>query len=259
VSRPALLALATFLSTTATSYAVQAAPTAAIAAPVFAPSAFNATESDVSEAYPDVAAFCAAVLVNANVPRSQDTPDPNAPPRSYRTPSCKIIPVGASFASNTEFQAVRAVRVTGADFAYSTLLVKVPRGFVPMPLRWNEEDPTDPGCPSIVYGIGIERIAIEHGLLVVVALGEDVTFIDVSDAPVDSGARTRLVRQVSVARQVGESLHTRTFSASSGAPLGWKRQPHQDHALPWERLVWRDWHEVHVRADGTLSLPTTRS
>lgn len=222
--------------------------------PAFAPSAFYAMDSEASGVFPDVAAFCSAALRDTEVSRSRDTPDPSAP-RPRRVPRCRRIPVGATFAGNAEFTAVRAVRVVGSDFAYSTLLVKVDRGFVPLPVGWDEEGPNDPGCPSIVRSIGVERVEIERGLLVVVALGVNQTWVEVPEGSAgDTGARTQLFRQVTVVKRSGDTLHTRTFLGWSGPPLGWKRQPHADGKVPWGRLPWRDWHDVHVLADGTLDL-----
>ena len=117
-------------------------------------------------------------------------------------------------------------------------------------------DPDDPGCPSIVRLVGIESVRIEHGLLVVVGLGVDQTWVDVTQGSMgDSGARDRLLREVSVAKRVGDGLHTRTFQAWSGPQLGWKVQPRPGRTVPWSRLMWRDWRAAHVLADGTLDLP----
>src|SRR5262249_15123664 len=114
----------------------------------------------------------------------------------------------------------------------------------------------DPGCPSIVRAIGVERVGVENGLLVVVAFGVTQTWVDVPENSTgDTGARPMLVRQVTIAKHVGDALHTRTFNAWSGPPLGWKRQPRADRWVPWDRLIWREWHAVHVLADGTLDLP----
>jgi hypothetical protein len=203
--------------------------------PVFGPSAYSTSDGEESSVFVDVAAFCRA---------------------QKQAAVCREIAVGVSFAGNAEFQAIRAVRVTASDFADSRLLVKIDRGLVPLPVSWNVIDPEDPGCPSIVNLIGIERVIVQRGMLVVVALGVNHTVVDVPEGTVgDTGLRPQMLRVVTVVKRVGDTLHTRSFDAYSGPPLGWKRQTRQDRFVPWDKLAWREWRDVHVRADGTLDVP----
>jgi hypothetical protein len=213
----------------------------------FAPSAYDAIDRESSTVFPDLDAYCHAALHDVDRSRS---------PHASRTPRCNRIPFGVGFAGNAEFQGVRAVRVVRGDEAYSALLVKVDRGFMGVAVAWDVEDPEDPGCPSIARNIGIERIEIQNGLLVVVALAVLSTMVEVPEGSVgDAGWRLELRRQVTVVKRVGETLHTRMFPSWSGPALGWKRQPRANRIVPWDRLMWRDWQDVRALADGTLDLP----
>ncbi len=220
--------------------------------PVFAPSELFGTDRDVIEVFPGVSGYCEA----ATRPLAE-TLAPSSAPKAKT--SCKEIPVGVPFHGDRQFLGLRAVRVvTAPNAAYSTLLVQVDRGFVPLPVWWNVDDPSDPGCPSLVRDTGLSRIVIENGLLVIVALGATSTFVEVPENTInDSGQRLRLVRQVNIVKQVGPTLHTRTFDAWSGPPLGTKVQPSGARFVPWDRLMWREWRDFHVQADGTVTVQGT--
>jgi hypothetical protein len=217
--------------------------------PAFAPDDFVGADRDIIEAFPDVASYCEA----ATRPLA-GSPAPSSAPKAKM--SCHEIPVGVPFHGDRRFLGLRAIRVvTAPDASYSTLLVRVDRGLVPLPIWWNVDDPSDPGCPSIVRDTGLSRIVIENGLLVIVALGATSTYVAVSGNDTgDSGERLRLVRQLNIVKQDGATLHTRTFDAWSGPPLGRKVQPSGTRFVPWDQLRWSEWHDFHVQADGTLTI-----
>ena len=219
------------------------------AQPVFAPSELAGTDREITEAFPDVASYCEA----ATRPLAEP-PAPSIAPRAKT--SCKEIPLGVPFHGDRRFLGLRALRiVTAPDTAYSMLLVHVDRGFVPLAIWWNVDDPSDPGCPSIVRDTGLSRIVIENGLLVIVALGETSTYVEVPENAInDSGQRLRLVRQINIVNGEGPTLHTRTLDAWSGPPLGKKVQPSGTRFVPWDRLLWREWRDFHVQADGTVTI-----
>lgn len=219
------------------------------AQPAFAPSEFFGTDSDITEAFPDVASYCEVATRPHAAPSA-----PSSAPKA--TTSCKEIPVGVPFRGDRRFLGLRALRiVTAPGAAYSTLLVQIDRGFVPLPIWWSVDDPSDPGCPSIVRDTGLSQLVIENGLLVIVALGATSTYVEVPENAIgDSGERLRLVRQINIVKQDGPTLHTRKLDAWSGPPLGKKVQPSGSRFVAWDHLLWREWRDFHVQADGTVTI-----
>jgi hypothetical protein len=213
----------------------------------FAAADFSTYDSDLEPAATDVHAWCATTIGKALASAAQ------VPPVAVQ-PRCEEIATGVPFEKGAGFHAVRAVRVFDGSATYSTLLVESALGVSALPVSWDVDDPNDPGCPSIVRGESIEQLRVQNGLLVVVMLGVTTRFVEVPDGPTpDSGARAALVREVTVAKLDGTTIHARKFEAWSGPELGEKVQP-TEMRVAWSSLAWKRRRGFVVNGDGTLAL-----
>lgn len=93
-------------------------------------------------------------------------------------PSCKETPLKmrAPFAGDASFTAVHAVRLYDGITSWSQLVVQTPKGMFTFPIRWDHDDPLDPGCPSIVRMYSLRAVRIENGHLVAVLDGGRTSF-----------------------------------------------------------------------------------
>lgn len=212
----------------------------------FARSQYMPLDDETTDAYESVAAFCAEA--NSWEPGQADGMTPGKR-------SCKEIPLGVSFSGDgkTYTKKTAAVRIFDGISSYSLLLLGTSRGLMPMPVGWDSNDPNDPGCPSIVRLVGVERISMDQGLVVIIAKGEDRTMVGPKNDK-DSGWRRRLLPVVVLAKLDGEVMHTRRFEKWGGLWLGEKVQP-GEIAIPWSKIPWSGRPPIKVRADGTLDVP----
>lgn len=201
-------------------------------ATAFAATDLMVTDESIEVEHADVASFCKAQI------------------------GCFEIALPVKFSPSGAFRALHAVRVKAEGYAYTTLLVEVAGGVAPLAVSYDVDDPNDPGCPSIVRKIGIERVSIESGVLVVVALGETTTWTDPApDDTNDSGARGALVPVVSIAKADGKLVHLRQFQTMGGPDLGSIVQP-SARFVPWHKLAWKNRTPFSIERDGTLTLHT---
>jgi hypothetical protein len=196
--------------------------------------------------YGSLAAYCDAVQDRAAKRRE-----------SYETPvavgevGCVEVPAGVRFQPGGGFLGVRALRVKDGEGGYTALLAQRAEGLLALPVTWDVDDPNDPGCGSIVRDTGLEEVTVQHGALVVVSLGERVTYVSAADD--EDGAREVLLRSVMVVRSSGESFVGRGFAqaAYGGPELGFKLQP-SVRSKPWSRVPWTDRQPVVVDSEGRL-------
>ena len=194
----------------------------------FGPSELMVLDQSLDLEHRDVASFCKAQI------------------------GCFEIALPVEFSPNKSFRGLHAVRVKTEGYAYSTLLAEVPGGVAPLGVSFDVVNPDDPGCPSYVREIGIERVSIENGMLVVVALGTTTTFVDPAPGDSgDSGARQALLPVVSIAKLDGERVHLRHFQSMGGPELGSIVQP-STRFVPWHKLAWKNRVPFAIKADGTM-------
>ena len=169
---------------------------------------------------------------------------------------CELVRLHVAFRGDRQYRELRELRVFDGEARYSTLVVVGPRGVARVPLSWNVDDPTDPGCPSIVRPLALEQARVENGHLVLVALGVTAGWAEPLGDD-DPGMRDLLVREVAVAKWVGDELVLRHYPQFAGPELGTKLRPTFDSHLPWEVLPWSGRQEFVVLADGTLQVAHT--
>jgi hypothetical protein len=200
--------------------------------------------------YGSLAAYCDAVQDRAAKRRE-----------SYETPvtvgdvGCVEVSPGVGFRPGGGFLGLRALRVRDGEGGYTVVLAQRAEGLLALPVSWDVDDPNDPGCGSIVRDTGLEEVTVQHGALVVVSLGERVTWVEPPEgqASDEDGARQMLLRSVMVVRPSGESFLGRGFAqaAFGGPELGFKLQP-AARFTNWTRLPWRDRQPVLVDSQGRL-------
>ena len=216
----------------------------ALPQPHFALSDLPVSDSSTPLEARSLAEVCAAFLAAEPVASREGVP---GKPRS-----CTPLALSTPFTPTQQYLGVSALRLFDGTAAFSQLYVQTPSGLAALPVGWDVVDPDDPGCPSMVRLAGVEQLRVERGMLVVVALGEDSTWVDPINEQ-DGGRRTRLTPQVVLADLDGDVLHTRVFQPRmfGGADLGEKVQPAPTE-VPWHRLDWSGRRGFSVSAGGTL-------
>lgn len=222
-------------------------------APSFAfQDAFGATEGSAA----DVAAACAAfVAAQASAKPVFETD----PPLEPKEPTCAEVPLPFAFAPSGAFRSVHVVaRQTRFQGRGRALVVETPRGFFTSPFTWGvRDDPSDPGCPSIVREEDVEAVRVDNGQLVVVYAGTRGTWVDTRNAPGDDGYREVLVRGAYWGRLDGAGALTfRHWNPQYQEALGHKTQPdgRRDKRVPWSALPWVDERPFHVDRAGALRI-----
>ncbi|MBK6520010.1 MAG: hypothetical protein IPM79_37715 [Polyangiaceae bacterium] len=212
--------------------------------PHFEPSDLPVSDSSTPIEARSLSEVCAAFMAVPPVASREGVP---GKPRS-----CKPLTLSTPFTPTQQYLGVSALRLFDGTAAFSQLYVQTPSGLAALPVGWDVVDPDDPGCPSMVRLAGVEQLRVERGMLVVVALGEDSTWVDPINEQ-DGGRRTRLTPQVVLADLDGDVLHTRVFQPRmfGGADLGEKVQPAPTE-VPWHRLDWSGRRGFSVSARGTL-------
>ncbi|NUP07329.1 MAG: hypothetical protein HOW73_14860 [Polyangiaceae bacterium] len=229
--------------------APQPAPAIPQETPVFAPSEHLVWDDEVTAEHASVASFCA--WENASPAYGLDD---GTPPGKR---ACREIAVPVPFKPDKAYLGVAAVRVFDGAASYSLLLLKTSSGWSTLPVAWGAEDPSDPGCPSIVRKVGVERIGIDNGILTVMTLGEDTTWVDTHESDMDGGARGRLVRQITIAKVDGATVHTRSYTGFGAPVLGHKIQPRVKR-VAWSALPWVDRRSFEITDKGLLLVDEPR-
>ncbi len=121
---------------------------------------------------PTFAAVCARyvkTLVDAKVEREEE-----AKTRGLKlsAPSCEEMPFAVPFTGDATYRQVKLARVSNGVATEARVVVELPRGWVVTPLGWSIDDPTDPGCPTIVRARRIEALRVENGHLLALLDGE---------------------------------------------------------------------------------------
>lgn len=170
---------------------------------------------------------------------------------SPRPLACSPIKASFKFTPTQDYLDVQAVRFFDGYAESFGLYVRVPEGWVELPVFWGTDDRGFPGCPSIVRHRAVEQVRVERGVLVVVMLGEDIAWVQDGEA---SDQRPRLTPQLVIAKRDGATVHTRRFLSQflGGPSLGEKVQP-AGRRVPWHALSWHDRKPFSVTADGLLS------
>jgi hypothetical protein len=181
-------------------------------------------------------------------------------------PFCVEEPLELPFTSVAPYKSVHAVRVSNGIGSHRELVVETARGFFFTSIRWAENDPRDPGCPSIVRNISVEEVRVEHGYLVAIVAGERMGYVEVPNvAPdFDDGMRVELVRSVYWSKDDGTAFQTQYWSAQYNQNFGSKLQPRNNRryragmdpvsipGLPWSTIAWRGLRPFRITQSGTL-------
>jgi hypothetical protein len=122
--------------------------------------------ADIAEpASRDAAALCRDYVkrLDATKAEREDTAKTNN--LKLGTPSCSDAPLGVAFAGDATYKSALLVHTFDGLRKSVHVAVELARGFVITPIGWTTDDPTDPGCPSIVRPEGLEVLRIENGHL----------------------------------------------------------------------------------------------
>jgi hypothetical protein len=210
---------------------------------------------------------CSAWLKKLSEQLAEQKPEENAEYLKRGVPFCVEEPLELPFAPIAPYKSVHAVRVSGGIGSHHELVVETARGFFFTGMRWGENDPRDPGCPSIVRNISVEEVRVDNGNLVAIVAGERMGYVEVpNEAPdFDDGGRVELVRSVYWSKDDGTVFQTQYWSAQYNQNFGSKLQPRnnwrfvrvgmnriQVPGLPWSAIAWKGLRPFRITQSGTL-------
>jgi hypothetical protein len=121
---------------------------------------------------PDLAAVCASFLKSRATDKASREVEAKERGLKLIAPSCAEEPFAVPFTGDATYRDVKLVRLSDGIGTYTRVVVKLPRGWVITPFGWSIDDPTDPGCMTILRVKGIEAIRVQNGHLLAVLDGE---------------------------------------------------------------------------------------
>jgi hypothetical protein len=177
-------------------------------------------------------------------------------------PSCVEVPAPVPFTPAAPYKSVRALKLNDGLRSGTDLVVETARGFFLLNAMYQEIDPTDPGCPSIVRMESIEELRVENGHLLVVAAATRGSYVDPAP-PDEDGYRYALVRMALWAKDDGKTFVTRLWNPQFHGGLGEKIQPFGPlkyvngaqvpvPSRPWSSIPWKDLVNFRITPNGTL-------
>ena len=171
-------------------------------------------------------------------------------------PSCVEEAPAPAFTPAAPYKSVHVVRLDNGLGHGKGLVVETARGFWLPPIQWaTRDDPTDPGCPSVVRPETIEEIHVENGYLVVIYGGTRTTYVDTPLGPEDPGNRELLVRSVYWGKEDAKGvLSFRHWNAQYQEAFGTKTQPHWAKKVDYRSLPWSDLRNFYVDPTGAIRL-----
>jgi hypothetical protein len=98
-------------------------------------------------------------------------------------PSCEILKTTLSLPTNELYRHLNALRIDDGVVRSTTLVVEVARGYVPLPVYYSQEDPTDPGCPSFFRANGIQAPRVENGHLIITLNSRQLDWANENNKP----------------------------------------------------------------------------
>jgi hypothetical protein len=98
-------------------------------------------------------------------------------------PSCEILKTTILLPTNKLYRHLNALRIFDGVVRSTTLVVEVARGYVPLPVYYSQEDPTDPGCPSFFRANGIQVPRVENDHLIITLNSQQLDLTNESGKP----------------------------------------------------------------------------
>jgi hypothetical protein len=192
----------------------------------------------IAEAYATIDALCTDYVVRANHYLHDGRLD--APPEENFQPGepwCRSEGPFVAFAADGAYRSLRVVGAYDGIRTESRLVLETPRGLELTPISWAEEDPTDPGCGSIVRPEFIDAAYVEHGHLVVMLGGTRSAYVEPTEDG-DDGYRAGLVKVASWCKEDGAALNCFELGGGFGMYLAAKTAPKADWRPDWASLAW---------------------
>jgi hypothetical protein len=202
------------------------------------------------ERFASPAALCKAYVARAKDVRASSPPHHDESIVAH-APRCVAEATSLPFTGTRTWKSLRVAHVDDGIGRASRLLLETPSGWHLGPMAWNERDPRDPGCPSIVRDISVHGAGVQNGRLVVIMAGERTTYVEPTSED-DHGGRTELVRTPWWATESNGDVSFRsTQTFLSGGILGSKVQPTR-RWVDWSTIPWSGLRTFHVEANGEV-------
>lgn len=205
-------------------------------------------------AFPDLAALCDDNTTRARKENAANAAFLSEMSVRVGTPTCREEPQTLSFTPDATYTGLRTVRWSNGWRTESTFILVTPRGLVITPIAWAVDNPTDPGCPSIVRPAEIEEVRIENGFFVATVVGERLGYSPNPVGQNDDGTRLEHVRGAAWCKEAAGRLICKSHNPQYLPALGSKLQPvtgWKEH-VPWSTLPWRELREFHIGPEGAL-------
>ena len=167
-------------------------------------------------------------------------------------PTCVEAPLSVPFTPQAPYASVHGVKWNDGIARGLGLVLETSRGFFFLDAAaYAVNDPTWPGCPSVVLPVTLEELRVDNGHFVAVFGGTSVTYVT-PKSDFDLGHRTMLSRIVLWGKDDGTTFTTKTRDPQFHTNLGTKTQPRGRSEFdpanpgsqlwvpekPWSQLPW---------------------
>jgi hypothetical protein len=210
--------------------------------------------SELPGIYPSLASLCTEHM-NRSVKRHDELLESaKSLNEKLRAPSCTVRGAPVPFAGDGTYLSASTLVVSDGLSSHSLIAARLRGGFVATAITWAWDDPSDPGCPSIVRPVSVLGLSVENGRLVAVIGGETTMYADAESdkGPTEDGVRSGLVRTVTWCKAGDAEVRCRTHGPPNEQGLGWKIQPHRSSEVAWAALPWKDFAAFSIGDDGEL-------
>ncbi len=180
------------------------------------PQANNAVTTEPADvdvdnrAFASVTALCANFVAEAKASTPTLLEGVSELDVHLKAPFCTAIPEPHAIPSNPVYERTVTLRLSNGLWERKQLAVKLARGFVLHPTYWNEDDPLDPGCPSIFRADSIEPIRVQDGYLVVIESGQNLV-----DSDEQGNLRFAMLHAATWCKEAERNLGCRSFEPTA--------------------------------------------